>query len=66
MNLRDLEYLVALAHASAIRTSPYGYWLYQADTQPRQDVLDVIEWIRSEARAVEVVVNEALVAQAGA
>jgi LysR family transcriptional regulator, glycine cleavage system transcriptional activator len=57
--------LVALADGAAGRTSTYGYWLYQAETQPRQDVLDVVEWIKSEACAVEAVVNRVLAAQAG-
>lgn len=57
--------LVALAEGAAVRTSTYGYWLYQTETQPRQDVLDVVEWIRSEASAVEAVVKKALAAQAG-
>ena len=56
--------LVALADGTAGRTTAYGYWLYQADEKPRQDVLDVVEWIRSEAREVEAVVERMLSAQA--
>ena len=58
------ERLVALADGTAGRTTAYGYWLYQADEKPRQDVLDVVEWIRSEAREVEAVVERMLSAQA--
>jgi LysR family glycine cleavage system transcriptional activator len=58
------ERLVALADGTSGRTTAYGYWLYQAEAKPRQDVLDVVEWIRSEARAVEAVVNRVLRAQA--
>jgi len=56
--------LIALADGTAGRTTAYGYWLYQADEKPRQDVLDVVEWIRSEAREVEAVVERMLSAQA--
>ncbi|MFT4510033.1 LysR substrate-binding domain-containing protein [Caballeronia sp. 15711] len=58
------ERLVALADGTAGRTTAYGYWLYQADEQPRQDVLDVVKWIRLEAREVEAVVERMLSAQA--
>ena len=58
------ERLVALADGTAGRTTAYGYWLFQADEKPRQDVLDVVEWIRSEAREVEAVVERMLSAQA--
>lgn len=58
------ERLVALADGTAGRTTAYGYWLYQADEKPRQDVIDVVEWIRSEAREVEAVVERMLSAQA--
>jgi len=58
------ERLVALADGTAGRATAYGYWLYQADEKPRQDVLDVVEWIRSEAREVEAVVERMLSAQA--
>lgn len=56
--------LIALTCGAPLRTSAYGYWLYQAEPQPRQDVLDVVEWIRLEARSVEVVVNRVLAAHA--
>jgi LysR family glycine cleavage system transcriptional activator len=52
--------LVALADGTAGRTSAYGYWLHQADPAPRDDVRDVVEWIRAEARAVEAAVTRAL------
>ena len=58
------ERLVALADGTSGRTTAYGYWLYQAEAKPRQDVFDVVEWIRSEARVVEAVVNRVLRAQA--
>lgn len=56
--------LVALADGTASRTTAYGYWLYRAETKPRQDVLDVVEWIEAEARAVEAVVSRVLAEQA--
>ncbi|MGV2287199.1 LysR substrate-binding domain-containing protein [Trinickia sp. YCB016] len=56
--------LVALADGAASRTTAYGYWLYRAETKPRQDVLDVVEWIEAEARAVEAVVSRVLAEQA--
>jgi len=31
----------------------YAYWLVQAEATPRQDVQDVIDWIKSEAHHVE-------------
>lgn len=31
----------------------YAYWLIQADMEPREDVLDVIDWIKSEAAKVD-------------
>jgi LysR family transcriptional regulator, glycine cleavage system transcriptional activator len=52
--------LVALSDGISRRTSDYGYWLYQAEPNPRQDVLDVIEWIRTEAFAVEAVIDRVL------
>jgi LysR family glycine cleavage system transcriptional activator len=58
--------LVALSQTAAVRASTYGYWLYHAQPQPRQDVLDVVEWIRSEARTVEAAVNRALATRANA
>jgi LysR family transcriptional regulator, glycine cleavage system transcriptional activator len=57
--------LVALADGTAGRTTAFGYWLHQADATPRQDVLDVVDWIRAEARAVDEVVQRALSAPAG-
>lgn len=52
--------LVALAGSGPVRSSTYGYWLYQAEPQPRRDVLDVVEWIVAEAGAVEKIVSRAL------
>lgn len=45
--------LVALDALPGGQVGGYGYWLIQADTQPRQDVLDVVTWIRAEAAALE-------------
>lgn len=56
--------LVALVDGTSGRTTAYGYWLYQAETTPRQDVLDVVGWVRSEARAVKALVDHVLSAQA--
>lgn len=56
--------LIALQDGTSTRTTACGYWLYQSEESPPRDVVDVIEWIRSEARAVEVVVQSVLAAQA--
>ena len=41
----------------------HAYWLLQAEGSPRQDVLDVIDWIKSEALSLEALLT-ALVANA--
>ncbi|TKC86832.1 LysR family transcriptional regulator [Trinickia terrae] len=57
--------LAALDDSVPGRTTAYGYWLYQAEANPRQDVSDVVAWIRSEARAAEAAVSQVLAAQGG-
>ena len=34
------------------RSSPFGYWLLQAEAAPRDEVRRVAEWIQAEARAI--------------
>lgn len=41
--------LVALDGLPAGQAGGYGYWLIQADDTPRQDVMDVMDWLREEA-----------------
>ena len=31
----------------------YAHWLIQGDAEPREDVLDVITWVRSQAAEME-------------
>jgi LysR family glycine cleavage system transcriptional activator len=45
--------LLAAGEGGADRTSGYAYWLIQAETSPRNDVLDVVDWIRTEAERVD-------------
>lgn len=42
--------LVVLKDAVQSQAAEHGYWLIQADPEPRQDVIDLINWIRAEAR----------------
>ncbi|VFR23865.1 Glycine cleavage system transcriptional activator [plant metagenome] len=44
--------LISLDSLPGGHVGGYGYWLIQADTQPRQDVIDVVTWIRAEAAAL--------------
>lgn len=41
--------LVALATPSVTAQAPYAYWLIQAETEPRAEVLEVVRWITEEA-----------------
>lgn len=44
--------LVALSSAR-VAEREYGHWLIQGDAEPREDVVDVITWIRSQAVELE-------------
>lgn len=44
--------LVVLGTQRQDQPDGYAYWLVQADANPRQDVQDVIDWIKSEAHRV--------------
>lgn len=44
--------LALLPDARGPQTSPYAFWLLQAERAPRRDVLHVAEWIRAEAASV--------------
>lgn len=46
--------LIALSSKTLDQSNGYAYWLIQADADPRKDVLDVIEWIKSESQDVAV------------
>ncbi len=56
--------LVALKSGPYAQSSGHAYWLIQADAEPRKEVLDVVDWIRSEARRVDSML-EAIMSQAG-
>lgn len=43
--------LVALSPPAVCSPAGYAYWLIQAETEPRNDVLRVIDWLRAEAAA---------------
>ncbi|HSK39430.1 MAG TPA: LysR substrate-binding domain-containing protein [Arenibaculum sp.] len=45
--------LVVLNAERHDQPSGYAYWLVQADTAPRPDVRQVVDWIKSEAHRVE-------------
>lgn len=45
--------LAILKNAKRSQTGGYGYWLIQADPEPRKDARDLIDWIRTEAQAIE-------------
>ncbi|HXZ00098.1 MAG TPA: LysR substrate-binding domain-containing protein [Stellaceae bacterium] len=46
--------LLALGAGAQDQASDHAYWLIQAETAPREDVRSVIDWIKAEARAVDV------------
>jgi len=50
--------LRALSGAGPDRGSGYAYWLIQADTAPRDDVLHVIDWIKTESQHVETQIED--------
>lgn len=45
--------LLALSTGAHDQSSDHAYWLIQAETAPREDVRNVIDWIKSEARAID-------------
>lgn len=45
--------LVSPSWAGADQRTGYAYWLIQADATPRDDVMEVIGWIKTEAQRVE-------------
>jgi LysR family transcriptional regulator, glycine cleavage system transcriptional activator len=57
--------LVAVGGAGADQAHGYAYWLVQADATPRDDVKVVIDWIKTEAKSVEMRVKDELTALAG-
>lgn len=57
--------LVAVGGAGADQAHGYAYWLVQADATPRADVQVVIDWIKTEARSVELRLEDELAALAG-
>jgi LysR family transcriptional regulator, glycine cleavage system transcriptional activator len=50
--------LLAPRGERAEQASGYAYWLIQADTAPREDVLDVVDWIRTGAQRVRVRIDD--------
>jgi LysR family transcriptional regulator, glycine cleavage system transcriptional activator len=52
--------LVAVGGAGADHARGYAYWLVQADLAPRDDVQVVIDWIKAEAQAVELRLEDEL------
>ena len=57
--------LVAVGGAGADQAHGYAYWLVQADATPREDVQVVIDWIKTEAKSVELRLEDELSALAG-
>jgi LysR family glycine cleavage system transcriptional activator len=57
--------LVAVGGAGADQAHGYAYWLVQADATPRDDVQVVIDWIKTEAKSVELRLEDELSALAG-
>lgn len=45
--------LVLLATPRRLAEHAYAHWLIQGDAEPREDVLDVITWVRSQAAEME-------------
>jgi DNA-binding transcriptional LysR family regulator len=52
--------LVAVGGADSDHAQGYAYWLVQADSTPRGDVQVVIDWIKEEARGVELRLDDEL------
>jgi len=57
--------LVAVGGAGADQAHGYAYWLVQADATPRDDVQVVIDWIKAEAKGVELRLGDELSTLAG-
>ena len=57
--------LVTVGGAGADQAHRYAYWLVQADATPRDDVQVVIEWIKTEAKSVELRLEDELGALSG-
>lgn len=45
--------LVALSRPRRVAVHEYAHWLIQADAEPREDVFDLITWVRSQAAEME-------------
>lgn len=45
--------LVALSKPRRVAEHEYAHWLIQGEAEPREDILDVITWIRSQAAEME-------------
>ena len=56
--------LIAVGGADLDQAHGYAYWLVQADATPRDDVEVVVEWIRAEAKSVELRLEDELSALA--
>ena len=50
--------LLAVGDGTVDSASGHSYWLIQADEVPRDDVSAVVDWIKSEARDVEIRLHE--------
>ena len=57
--------LVAVGGAGVDQAHGYAYWLVQAEATPRDDVKIVVDWIKSEAKSVEMRLEDELSALAG-
>jgi LysR family transcriptional regulator, glycine cleavage system transcriptional activator len=56
--------LIAVGGADLDQAHGYAYWLVQADATPRDDVEVVVDWIRTEAKSVELRLEDELSALA--
>jgi LysR family transcriptional regulator, glycine cleavage system transcriptional activator len=52
--------LVAVGDAGGDHAHGYAYWLVQPDATPREDVKVVVDWIKTEARSVEMRLEDEL------
>ncbi len=57
--------LLLIGGAGADGAHGYAYWLVQAEARPRDDVQVVIDWIKTEAKSVELRLGDELSALAG-